>query len=53
MENRFSIEKFSGRKMSKEHAEYIKFLIKKASEVDINNEVFGASSHKYKLNPVI
>ncbi len=41
------------RKSDDKYAEYIKDLVKRAGETDRNLKIFGASSHKYKLNPVI
>lgn len=47
------LEKFTGERMSLEHAEYIKLLVKKAGEIDKTREAFGARKHQYKLNPVV
>lgn len=47
------LEKFTGERMSLAHAEYIKALVKRADEIDKNREVFGASKHQYRLNPVV
>ncbi|MDF2859554.1 MAG: hypothetical protein K0Q87_5405 [Neobacillus sp.] len=52
-DNRNVLEKFTGEKMSLAHAEYIKALVKRAGEIDKNREVFGASNHQYRLNPVV
>lgn len=52
-ERRVILEEFIGERMSLEHAEYIKLLVKRAGEVDKTREVFGASKHQYKLNPVV
>jgi hypothetical protein len=51
-EKRVILEEFIGERMSLAHAEYIKLLVKRAGEVDKTREVFGASKHQYKLNPV-
>lgn len=47
------LEEFVGERMSLEHAEYIKLLVKRAGEVDKTREVFGASKHQYSLNQVV
>ena len=39
--------------LSDEHAGYIKGLIKKAADQDKNCEVFGAGSHRYRLNETV
>ena len=39
--------------LSVEHANYIKELIKKAADKDINYDIFGAKSHKYHLNETV
>ncbi len=44
---------FTGQRLSREHADYIKLLVTKAGEKDRERKVFGAKSHQYKLNPVI
>lgn len=46
----FDIEKSE---LNDKRAEYIKNLIKTASNLDYNKKIFGSSSHKYKLNPVL
>jgi len=46
-------ERFPGERMSLTHAEYIKALVKRAGEIDKHREVFGASKHQYRLNPVV
>lgn len=52
-EKRVNLEEFTGERMSLAHAEYIKLLVKRAGEIDKTREVFGASKHQYKLNPVV
>lgn len=47
------LEKFTGERMSLAHAEHIKALVKRADEIDKNRDVFGASKHQYRLNPVV
>ena len=39
--------------LSDEHANYIKNLIKKVADKDKNYEIFGASTHKYRLNETV
>ena len=39
--------------LSDEHAEYLKSLVIKAGEIDVQREVFGSSQHQYRLNPVL
>lgn len=39
--------------LNSERVNYIKNLIKTVSEIDCNKTIFGASSHKYELNPVV
>lgn len=39
--------------LSDEHADYIKNLIKTAAEKDKTFKIFGASSHKYRLNETV
>ena len=38
---------------SDDHANYLKALVKDAAKKDPNHQIFGASKHKYKLNPPI
>ncbi len=47
------LKEFTGERMSLAHAEYIKELVKRADKIDKNREIFGASKHQYRLNPVI
>lgn len=39
--------------LSDNRASYIKKLVEIASKADADNKVFGASSHKYRLNPIV
>jgi len=48
-----TLEKFTGERMSLAHGQYIKALVKRAGEIDKDRKVFGASKHKYELNPVL
>ncbi len=45
------LKEFKGKRLIRQYIEYIKYLIKEASKVNI--DIFGAEKHKYKLNECI
>lgn len=44
---------FTGERLTTAHATYIKRMVAAARKVDEEQQVFGASTHKYELKPVL
>ena len=45
------LQAYARKRLIRQYIEYIKYLIKEASKVNI--DIFGAEKHKYKLNECI